>query len=181
MTHGFPCRRPAHSVYVFGFSRGAYTARARWHALASGTDAAGLREPAALRRRKIHHQWGFQTRRLCGISGGGPIHQGDRRVAGQSVGKLARTLEDDGVLEVVVQNSTTCTSPLAASVEKVRTCSSRLRFQAAAVGCGNRSTRNVPDAGRPRWIQGGCSTCWVIRSPNVARSTRSCAQWLPAT
>jgi hypothetical protein len=53
--------------------------------------------------------------------------------------------------------------------------------QAAAVGCGNRSTRPVPDAGRPRWIQGGCSTCWVIRSSNVARSTTSCAQWLPAT
>ena len=51
--------------------------------------------------------------------------------------------------------------------------------QAAAVGCGNRFTRHVPDAGRPRWIQGGCSTCWVIRSSSVARSTTSCAQWLP--
>jgi Uncharacterized alpha/beta hydrolase domain (DUF2235) len=180
MTHGFPCRRPAHSVYVFGFSRGAYTARARWHALASLMRRGSENLlPYAVEKYTINGD--FKPDDYAESPGAARFI---RETAGSPANRSASSRGRSKMMaswRSSCKNSTTCTSPLAASVEKVRTCSSRLRFQAAAVGCGNRSTRNVPDAGRPRWIQGRCSTCWVIRSSNVARSTRSCAQWLPAT
>jgi uncharacterized protein (DUF2235 family) len=42
--------RPGDAIYIFGFSRGAYTARAGRHVAAAGVDATRIGEPAALRR-----------------------------------------------------------------------------------------------------------------------------------